>query len=189
MACVLKYSFKISPLTEDDGGGFLLEVPDLPGCMTDGDTIEEAIAKAEDAIASWIETAKKIGKTIPEPKSSINEEKYSGKLTVRMPKSLHKELVQASENEGISLNQLILYYLGKGIGKESSLKRGKEQETPQTFNRSEFHLYLHNYSAINESDQYSYPSRNLFSTEKYDKRKLENKFTNNIERGVYPHES
>lgn len=122
----LKYGIKISLLSEEDGGGYLVEVPDLPGCITDGDTVEEAISKAKEAIETWIETAKKMGKPIPEPSSYINENDYSGKLTVRMPKILHKELAEVAEEQGVSLNQLIIYYLSKSIGKEMAVTASTE---------------------------------------------------------------
>lgn len=67
----LKYPFSIRILTDDDGGGYLIEFPDLPGCISDGDTIDEAIANGRDAISCWIETAKQYGDEIPTPKPSI----------------------------------------------------------------------------------------------------------------------
>jgi predicted RNase H-like HicB family nuclease len=56
----------IEPLSED-GGGFLATVPELPGCMSDGETRAEAFANVEDAIATWIYRAHKAGEPIPEP--------------------------------------------------------------------------------------------------------------------------
>ena len=61
------YAHVVEPLTEDDGGGYLITFPDLPGCMSDGETPQEAFANAQDAIASWIEAAEEIGRTVPEP--------------------------------------------------------------------------------------------------------------------------
>jgi antitoxin HicB len=55
---VLGYSFIIRHLSSEDGGGYLIEFPDLPGCMSDGETIDEAIANGQDAIKTWIEVAK-----------------------------------------------------------------------------------------------------------------------------------
>ena len=65
----LGYPFFIRILTDDDGGGYLIEFPDLPGCISDGDTIDEAIANGRDAISCWIETAKQYGDEIPQPNS------------------------------------------------------------------------------------------------------------------------
>ncbi|SHM41905.1 Predicted nuclease of the RNAse H fold, HicB family [Caldanaerovirga acetigignens] len=115
-----KYGLKISVLTEEDGGGFFVEVPDLPGCMADGDTLEEAIKNAKEAIESWIEAAKAEGRPIPEPTFYKDEEDYSGRLTVRIPKKLHKELVEIAQEQGVSLNQLILYALSKEVGRKET---------------------------------------------------------------------
>ena len=60
------YSVIIERLTPEDGGGFLATVPDLPGCMSDGETREMAERNIEDAIASWIEEAKALGRRVPE---------------------------------------------------------------------------------------------------------------------------
>jgi predicted RNase H-like HicB family nuclease len=57
----------IEPLSEEDGGGFLATVPELPGCMSDGETRAEALVNVEDAIACWMEAAKEMGHEIPEP--------------------------------------------------------------------------------------------------------------------------
>ncbi len=62
------YAVVIEPLSEEDGGGFLATVPDLPGCASDGDTREEAARNVEDAIACWLEEARALGRAIPEPR-------------------------------------------------------------------------------------------------------------------------
>lgn len=61
----LKYPVIVSPLSEEDGGGFLATVPDLPGCMSDGETPAEAIENVEDAIEEWLDLARKLGRDIP----------------------------------------------------------------------------------------------------------------------------
>ncbi len=63
----LNYPIMIAPLSPEDGGGFLATVPDLPGCMTDGDTPEAALAGITDAIAEWIDAAQHLGRAIPSP--------------------------------------------------------------------------------------------------------------------------
>jgi predicted RNase H-like HicB family nuclease len=67
----LRYPVLIEPLSEDDGGGFLATVPDLPGCMSDGETPEEAIVNVQDAILSWIEAAEELGRAVPEPSRKV----------------------------------------------------------------------------------------------------------------------
>lgn len=66
------YPFLISILPVEEGGGYLIEFPDLPGCMSDGETIEETIENGKDAVACWIETAKRYGDKIPKPNSAAH---------------------------------------------------------------------------------------------------------------------
>lgn len=106
-----KYPFLIRHLSNKEGGGFLIEFPDLPGCMSDGDTIEEAIANGRDAALCWLETAKEAGWVIPAP------ETQSGKWVQRVPKSLHNTLVLQAKNEGVSLNTLVVSMIAEGLGK------------------------------------------------------------------------
>ena len=65
------YAVLIEPLPEEDGGGFLATVPDLPGCMSDGDTREAAARNIDDAIAAWLEEARALGRDIPQPKPAL----------------------------------------------------------------------------------------------------------------------
>ena len=63
----LEYSVIIEPLSDEDGGGFIAIVPDLPGCMSDGETPEEALASVRDAISEWIDAAEAMGRAVPPP--------------------------------------------------------------------------------------------------------------------------
>lgn len=63
----LEYAVRIERLTENDGGGYLAIVPDLPGCMSDGGTPDEALKNVQEAIESWIEAAKESKLDIPRP--------------------------------------------------------------------------------------------------------------------------
>jgi predicted RNase H-like HicB family nuclease len=63
----LDYPVVIEPLSPEDGGGFVATAPDLPGCMSDGETPEEALANVRDAVAAWIEEARALGRAVPEP--------------------------------------------------------------------------------------------------------------------------
>jgi antitoxin HicB len=63
----LDFPVIIEPLTDADGGGFVALVPDLPGCMSDGETAEAALASVQDAISAWIDEAKALGRPIPPP--------------------------------------------------------------------------------------------------------------------------
>jgi antitoxin HicB len=63
----LRYPILVEPLSPEDGGGFVATVPDLPGCMSDGNTPEEAVSNVQDAILSWIEAAEDMGHAVPAP--------------------------------------------------------------------------------------------------------------------------
>jgi antitoxin HicB len=63
----LEYTVRIERLSEEDGGGYLATVPDLPGCMSDGATPEEALKNVQEAIVSWIEAAKEWKQEVPKP--------------------------------------------------------------------------------------------------------------------------
>ena len=62
------YEVDIRPLSVTDGGGYVAVAPELPGCMSDGETPQEALANAYDAIACWIEGAVEMGRAVPEPR-------------------------------------------------------------------------------------------------------------------------
>lgn len=63
----LEYPIVVEPLPIEEGGGFLATVPDLPGCMSDGETPEEAVSNVQDAIVAWIEAARDLGHAVPTP--------------------------------------------------------------------------------------------------------------------------
>ncbi len=65
------YPVIIEPLPDDEDGGILATAPDLPGCMSDGATREEAARDIDDAIACWIEEARALGRAIPEPRPTL----------------------------------------------------------------------------------------------------------------------
>lgn len=71
-----EYPFSITILPPEEGGGYLIEFPDLPGCISDGETIDETITNGKDAMVCWIETAKRYGDEIPQssPRSSEKNE-------------------------------------------------------------------------------------------------------------------
>lgn len=104
------YPFIIKHLSEDDGGGYLIEYPDLPGCMSDGESYEEAIKNGKDAAEGWIETAKEIGRAIPIPNQLKD---LSGKWVQRVPKSIHLRLINKAKEEGVSLNTLVITLLSE----------------------------------------------------------------------------
>ena len=122
-----EYMHEVSPLTKEDGGGFLITFPDLPGCMSDGETIEETFANGRDAFIAWISAAIDMGKPIPKPTAKpVELIEASGQIR-RAPahKTLHARLVAMARQEGVSLNTLVLTLIAEGIGhKEKCALRG-----------------------------------------------------------------
>lgn len=116
----LQYPTIIRPLSIDDGGGYLVEFPDLPGCIADGETPEEALKYAQDALVSWLKTAAEFGDPIPEPSISDN---YSGQWRLRIPKSLHALLALYAKRDGVSLNTYTITLLAKSLGQLSVKQR------------------------------------------------------------------
>jgi antitoxin HicB len=91
-------------LVRNEDGTWHARVVEFPGCMTEGDTQEEALTNLEDAMAGWIEVHLEDGDPIPHP---IATDDFSGKFMVRIPKSLHRDLVRRADAEGVSLNQYV----------------------------------------------------------------------------------
>lgn len=113
------YKFSIRPLAEADGGGFVIEYPDLPGCASDGDTPEEALANGKKAVEAWIIAQKKLGRPIP--KADLEPEiQFSGKILLRVSRSIHRRLASKAKEEEISVNSLICQYVSEGIGRDDS---------------------------------------------------------------------
>jgi predicted RNase H-like HicB family nuclease len=61
------YGVDVKPLPAELGGGYAAEVPELPGCISDGETPEEALANAYDAAQAWLDTAREMGRDVPVP--------------------------------------------------------------------------------------------------------------------------
>jgi len=102
--------YKMEIVADVDEGGYVASFPDLPGCLTCGDTIEEVAANAEDARKEWLTAAIEDGVEIKEPSE---QSVYSGQFKLRLPKSLHRTLAEHAKSEGISMNQYCIYLLSK----------------------------------------------------------------------------
>jgi len=96
----------------DPEGGFVAEIEDLPGCMTQAESLEELFTAIQDARRAWIEAAYETGQDIPLPKEL---DEYKGRILVRIPRSLHRGLARAARREGVSLNQYITSLLAAGV--------------------------------------------------------------------------
>lgn len=108
----MELPYRVEVVKDSEEGGFALRCPELNGCITCATTIEEGFSMLEDAKCAWFTACLEDGIPIPEPSKL---EDYSGQFKLRIPKSLHKLLAQRSYEEGISMNQLCLYLLSKGL--------------------------------------------------------------------------
>jgi len=107
-----KYPFELRPLTNEEGGGYLMSFPDFNECIADGETIEEALAEGRQALAAVIGTLEAKGLPVPAPGSYAA---YSGKFVQRLPKSLHARLQSRARLEGVSINTLATTYIAEGL--------------------------------------------------------------------------
>jgi predicted RNase H-like HicB family nuclease len=117
----LKYAVTVEPCPE---GGYFVQIVDLPGCYSQGETVEEAMEMIEEARKLWMESKYEDGNEIPLPSNQIE---YSGKFNVRVPSSLHRKLAGLAVKEGVSLNQYVVYALSHAAGVAEAKRPYKEK--------------------------------------------------------------
>jgi predicted RNase H-like HicB family nuclease len=105
----LARKYPLSVVAEPDGG-YVVLFPDLPGCMTEVERLADVGPAAEEIRTLWIETAYERGQEIPPP---TFPEEYSGRFNLRVPRSLHRTLVEGAERDGVSLNQYVTALLAR----------------------------------------------------------------------------
>lgn len=103
-------------LTPDESGGYVVSVLEFPGCIAEGDTAEQALKNFEEAAESWIDVSLSHGREIREP---IDFDGYSGKLALRLPRSLHRQIAELADIEGASINQLLVSAISFYVGETS----------------------------------------------------------------------
>jgi predicted RNase H-like HicB family nuclease len=104
------YSRVLRPAEE---GGYNAEILEFPGCVTQGETLEEAYANLEDAARGWLEAVIELGQNVPEPTA---ENEYSGKIVLRLPRSLHRTAATLSQRDGVSLNTFLATAIAERVG-------------------------------------------------------------------------
>jgi antitoxin HicB len=115
-----RYPFLVRPLSKEEGGGYLVEFPDFPGVISDGETPEEAIRNGQDALAAALMTMQEFGDPIPKPSQGTSA---SGQWRQRVPRSLHARLVSRAQQEGVSLNTLVTTLIAEGLGRKEPSRR------------------------------------------------------------------
>jgi antitoxin HicB len=104
-------------ITQGEHGAFAVRYPDLPGCITQVERLDDAIPAAREILTGWLEIALEDGQAIPLPRQ---RDDYSGKFMVRIPKSLHRALSTAADAEGVSLNAYVTTLLAVGETRQES---------------------------------------------------------------------
>jgi antitoxin HicB len=105
-------------LKRDEEGDFIARIKEFEGCVADGQDEMEALGNLEQVKELWIETALKANQSIPLPD---DDELPSGKFLTRVPRSLHKSLIEIAEREGVSLNQLVTIALAEAAGRKAAV--------------------------------------------------------------------
>ena len=114
----------------ESDGTFRAEIIEFPGCIAVGETAAEALANLEDVAASWLEATLARGQRIPEP---IENVEFSGKLVVRLPKTLHKKAAHIAARDRISLNQFIVSSIAERVGAQSASTLVGQFQSPSGF--------------------------------------------------------
>jgi antitoxin HicB len=122
------YPIVLAHSSNGDGPRWTATVEELPGCEAHGATPEGAAAAVREAVEQWLQAARAEGREVPPPGAAAA---HSGKLLVRMPRSLHAELVRTSEREGTSLNAYIVAALSASVAWRRSTGAGAQAEASE----------------------------------------------------------
>lgn len=110
-------------LVPDETGGYVASIHEFPGCIAEGETADEAIKNLDEAAASWVKVALSNGYEIREP---VSFHGYSGKIALRIPRGLHKQVAELAELEGSSINQLLVTAIAQYLGSKRAYREMSE---------------------------------------------------------------
>lgn len=131
----------------DAEGGFVAEIEDLPGCLTQAETLEEVFVAMGQARHAWLRAAYETGQDIPLPRE-VDE--YKGRVLLRIPRSLHRDLARLARREGVSLNQYIATLLASGVRGELITAYALTMLAAWQMGIPEYHLTRFRYFGTNE---------------------------------------
>jgi antitoxin HicB len=133
----LQLPYRISVVRDEAGdeSSWRAAIEELPGCEVRGSTPADAVARIPAALAEWVATAQADGREIPEPREARS---YSGRLLLRMARSLHRELAQAAERDQVSLNAYINYLLAGASQQQRPPAAPVERLAPDTARLARF---------------------------------------------------
>ncbi len=112
------YARVLTPDEETDT--YTAEILEFPGCIAQGDTPEEAYSRLESTAEGWIQAALDMDQEIPAP---TDPHSYSGRIALRLPRSLHRRAAQIAERDGISLNQFLVAAIAERVGADNIYSR------------------------------------------------------------------
>jgi antitoxin HicB len=106
------YEFEIRRIKAEDGGGYTITFPDLPGCRSDGETPSEAESNGREAFDAWLEACIAEGREVPKPGQRGGS---PSKFLQRVPRYVHAELLEQSGRQGVSVNSLVMGFIVAGL--------------------------------------------------------------------------
>jgi len=142
-------------VTPESDGSFYAQIREFEGCVAIGRTAEEAMESLEDIACSWIEGMLEAGQQVPEP---MVPSPFSGRLVLRMPRSLHERAAQIAELEGVSLNQFITNCVATAVGAYRSTNSDRD-ETPD-FKSNDLDLLVSEINKVNSKHHLLIPLLN-----------------------------
>ncbi len=104
--------YRIELIPDPNDGGWVVAIPDLPGCLSQGDTVEEAMEMIRDAQRGWLAVSLEKDAIIPAPQD-IDE--YGRRLNVIVPRTLYRDVARAAEAEGVKLNLFMVTALARAV--------------------------------------------------------------------------
>lgn len=123
----------------DESGGYYAEILEFPGCFADGSTVEQAYEELENAAESWIEVRLSLGQEVPKPFSNLD---YSGTISLRLPRSVHKRAAIMAERDRTSLNTFLVSAVAERVGAED-LYNIIAKRLEQRLSQAAFEAYVH----------------------------------------------
>jgi antitoxin HicB len=127
------YPFTVRKLTPEEGGGYLVEYPDVPLCRSDGETIEEAITDGQDALEASLMCYLQDGKPLPKPSSG---QAYSGTFRVRMSKTMHAQIAARAKEEGVSLSLFVVEAAAEAAGRYARQSKSGRPARPNKLRKN-----------------------------------------------------
>ncbi|WP_250467662.1 type II toxin-antitoxin system HicB family antitoxin [Caballeronia sp. GAFFF2] len=106
-------------IVRDESGAYTASILEFPGCLAYGDSASDALAELEKVAESWLTVALANGNPIREP---FDSDGYSGKIALRLPRTLHRQVAEFAELEHTSINQLLVHAVSRYIGGAETIR-------------------------------------------------------------------